>query len=242
MDGQFFIVPSAENGAYLAFAFQEGVPANWKGSTGGTIKAAPVYKDDHVFVGGSTGEFHCAIVGAGFEAKLEWQKKLTRGILASPAVDTLACLVPVEDGRLYNFDAKTGAPLWTRPFTTEQPLTTSPQVSPFTVFQYSQGDRFYAIDKKLGTKLWDNRAAKTVLSVIKSDVYAVDLCNNLLVIDNAKGTVKHTIPMTGFSIYAANTAYPGIFVANSHGRVACIRTSDAGRITPEILTSSQPAR
>ena len=242
MNGQTYFAPAAENGAYLAYSFQEGVLTNWRGSLGGSIKAAPVYEDDHVFVGGSTGQFHCTRVGAGYDAKVDWQKDLSRGILASVVVDRNACYVPVEDGRLYAFDARTGTALWTHPFTTEQPLENSPQVSSNTLFQFSAGDKFYAIDPTKGAKRWDNPTAKTVLMVVKQDVYAIDTRNSLLVMDEAKGSVKATVSMDGFGIYAANTKYSGIFIASASGRIACIRTLDAGRLTPEVLTSTQPAK
>jgi len=242
MNGQTYFVPAAENGAYLAYSFQEGVLTNWRGSLGGSIKSAPIYEDDHVFVGGSTGQFHCTRVGAGYDAKVDWQKALSSGILASAAVDRNSCFVPVEDGRLYAFDSRTGKELWPHPFTTEQPLETSPQVGANSLFQFSAGDKFYSIDPTKGTERWTNPTAKTVLMIVKQDVYAVDTRNNLLVMDEAKGSVKATVPMDGFGIYAANTKYSGIFIASASGRIACIRTLGAGRLKPEVLTSTQPVK
>ena len=57
----------------------------------------------------------------------------------------------------------------------------------------------------------------------------------MLVVDEVLGTVKTSLPLTGWELFAGNTTKPAIYVATKTGKLACIRKLAAGRLTPGLL-------
>jgi len=225
------------DGTYVAFDIQEGIRTNWKGTIQegkhGFIRANPQYMDGHLFVAATNGLVHCRIVTD--KGRLEWQQNVIAAVSATPLLDRRFYLVAVEDGWLHSFDPLTGRRNWNVPFTAKRPLVDSPQAGLNTIYQYARGDRFYAIDPGKGVARWDNPHAVCVLGIFQNMVYAFSTGKDLLALTEVTGEVRHEIPMLGFTLYAPNTAYPGIFVASPNGKLACIRPVSAGRITPDMI-------
>jgi len=235
-----YVFAAMLDGTYVSFDLQEGIRTGWKGTITdgkhGVIQASPVHLDGHVYVAATNGQLHCRIVDT--DGRLQWgPTNLVAAINATPLLDRRFCLVPVADGRLYAFNPATGIPMWLKPFSAQHALVDSPQAGMNTIFQYSRGDRFYAIDPEKGNPRWDHPTAMTVVGIFQNVVYAINTSNDLLALTEVTGEVRHEIPMTGFKHYAPNTSpnYAAIYAASSGGRIVCIRPISAGRMTSEML-------
>ena len=237
-DSRNYFAPLLD-GTYVGYDLQEGVRTGWRGtiadSKHGVITAPVQYLDGHVYVAATNGLLHCRIVDE--KGRLEWSpRNLVASVTAAPLVDRRFLLVPVGDGRLYAIDPLTGMNKWFSPFTAKNPLTTSPQAGMNTIFQYSCGDRFYAIDMDKGKAKWEHPTAKTVVSIFQNVVYAVSTDNTLLAMTEITGEVRHEISMLGFKLFAPNTGQnAAIYAVSENGRITCIRPASAGRLTVDAM-------
>jgi outer membrane protein assembly factor BamB len=231
-DGTYFWVGTTR-GWCSCYLLQEGVLA-WSMGTDSMLAASPAAFGPRVFLGGTDGSVRAAMAGHDFRAA--WQRPIGGAVHAPLAVTDKACLVPCDDNRLYGFAPSTGLELWKQPFICRGPLRDPPQAGAATIFQYAKGDRFYAVNLVSGQKRWDSDSARAVLALIEKQVYLLDRHNNLQVVDEILGTVKTTLPMSGYDRYAANTVTPAIFIGSHDGHMACIRLISAGYLRPEDMT------
>jgi outer membrane protein assembly factor BamB len=233
-DGTYAFVGSDE-GNCCSILLDEAVP-NWVLGTGSTIDVSPVIAAGRVFFGGNDGVVRSAFIGR--ESRKDWKRTLGGSIKGPLAVSDKACLIPCDDYRLYAFQPATGIPLWKQPFITKGQLQEPPQMGPTTVFQYSNGDKFYAINLVSGQKRWESTTARAVLALMDHNAYVLSKGNNLQITDEVLGTVKEQLPLSGFDLYVGNTTASAIFVGNHNGLIACIRLLSAGYIKPSDLPPS----
>ena len=74
-----------------------------------------------------------------------------------------------------------------------------------------------------------------MLAAFDGEVYLLNENNTLLIIDEMLGTVKTSMPLTGWDLFVANTSTPAVYLASKSGNLACIRKTTAGHLTPEML-------
>jgi outer membrane protein assembly factor BamB len=232
-DGTYFYVGST-HGWYYSIMLQEAI-SNWALGTNSMLTAPPALQGNRVFVAGTDSTVRSAMVGR--EPKKSWERSLGGAVNAPMALTDKACLVPCDDNRLYAFQPVTGLNLWKQPFICRAPLREPPQVGPTTVFQRAQGDSFYAINLVSGQKRWENADALTVLALVNNNAYLLDKQNNLMVVDEVLGTVKASLPLSGYDRYVANTTAPAIYIGNHDGRLACLRLESAGYLKPEDMSA-----
>jgi len=220
-DGQRFYVGSAK-GLYHAFGLQEAIRL-WSLYTADVLTAPLEVYSEQVYVAGEDSTFRAA--RAADKGEKVWSKPLGGSVTAAFHVDQRGCFVPCNDGRLYAFVPENGADLWadTRYFICQGPLERGVQVAQSTIFQRAERDKLYAIDLTKGTERWSMAQGLDVLAVIDGTVYLRDVNNNLLLVDEILGEVRSTVPLTGFDLFARNTAAEGAWVATRDGHLACIR-------------------
>jgi outer membrane protein assembly factor BamB len=199
-----------------------------------------------VYAGAVDGNLYARRLTAGGSEEA-WKRKLSGPIMPASTDSSLfqvterGLFVPCVDNRLYALDPSTGVELWQLPFIAQGPIDAPVQLTRQTVFQYARRDSFYAINLGNGQARWSNPAAREVLSAADGAVYVRDASGNLLVIDEILGTVRQSLPMTGFDRFAANTTAPTIWVASSDGKLACISKTSLGRLRPEMLSAAAAA-
>lgn len=237
-DGTYAWIGSTK-GWYYTMLLQEGIAA-YSMSAGGMLTVPPVTFNKNVYVGGSDGRVYASAVGKA--PKSLWKQTIGGHVNAPLVVNDKGCFVPCDDNRLYAFHPASGLSMWKMPFICGTPLRQPPQVGQKTVFQYAQGDQFYAINLTNGLVRWSSPSAIAVLGVVDSDIYLLGQDNNLHVADEILGTVKLTLPLAGFDRYVANITSSAIYVGNGSGRVACIRPLSAGYLKPEDLPKAMTGR
>jgi outer membrane protein assembly factor BamB len=162
-------------------------------------------------------------------------------VVAGFHVDDRAAFIPCLNKRVYAFGLAGGQPLWR--FTTEGQLHDDIQVSENSVFQYSRGDKFYALDVSSGKSRWSMRQGRRVLAAMPSKgvpmAYLVDNARNLLVVDEILGKIQVTIPLTGVNLFADNTSATALYLGNTAGRLVCLRQIGAEHLTPDTLKKAK---
>jgi outer membrane protein assembly factor BamB len=226
-DGKDFFVASVK-GLYHALSLDKGVHL-WAKRTNGAVRAPLVYYREYVYV---AGEDHSLYVSkARPDGKKVWQWKLDGAVVAGFEVEDRGCFVPCEDGRIYAFNPFTGRQLWPA-FVCRESLTTAVQVGSKALFQYAKGDNFYAVNIANGAELWSMRDGRLVLAVIKGDVYLLDKDGNVRIVDEARGTLKAVVSLSGLMTFAPNVQQPAIYGASESGWVICIKPLSEGHVKP----------
>lgn len=230
-DGKVFYVASTK-GWYYAIRLREAVQSWWR-SAEDMISAPVKYSAGYVYVADEAG----TVIASSTQqsGRKQWVRKLNGAVTAEFHVDARGCFVPCDDQRLYAFRAIDGKKLWDRPFVCEGPLQDPVQVAENTAFQFARGDKFYAINLTTGKARWTKPDGRIVLAAFDGEVYLLNSRNTLMIIDEMPGTVKTSLPMTGWDVFAPNVSAPSVYVASRGGAVACIRKITAGRLSPEML-------
>jgi len=230
-DGEFFYVGSTK-GWYFAIRVNEAVKAWWLSAA--DMMTAPLkYYAGRLYLADDSGQVIATAVGE--QGRKVWSQKLPAPVTAEFHVDGRGCFVPCDDNRLYAFGLRAGRPLWDRPFVCQGPLRDAVQVAARTIFQFARRDKFYAINLANGKERWSRPDGRKVLAVMDGEVFLLNSSNTLLIVDEMLGTVRASMPLTGWELFAANTAMPAVYAATRDGRLACIRKVEAGYLKPEML-------
>ena len=230
-DGMHFYAGSTK-GWYYAILLNEAIKDWWR--SGRDMITVPVkYHAGRIYVADDSGMIYASDVAD--RGEKVWTRQLNGPVTAEFHVDERGCFVPCDDHRLYALDLDTGRGLWDRPFLCQGPLRDPVQVAENTIFQFARRDRFYAINLADGRARWSIPEGREVLAVIDGEVFVLTSSNSLLLINEILGTVKTSLPMTGWNLFVRNTSIPVIYVASGDGRVGCIRELSAGRLTSEAL-------
>ena len=230
-DGLSFYVGSTD-GRYYAIRLAEAIVA-WQLAAEDLIAAPVEYHNGNVYVADTSGTLTCARVGQ--PGKEIWSVPMSGAVTAEFHVDGRGCFVPCDDQRLYAFEPMSGARLWELPFVAQGPMRDPVQVAENTIFQYAEGDKFYAVALTSGKERWSRKDGRTVLAAFDGEVFLLNASDTLLILDEVLGTVKTSLSLTGWQLFAANTTAPAIYVATRDGRLACIRKVAAGQLTPEAM-------
>ncbi|MCY2930024.1 MAG: PQQ-binding-like beta-propeller repeat protein [Planctomycetota bacterium] len=188
-----------------------------------------------VFLANQDGEIMAA--QAGKSLKMNWMQSISEPIVAPLAVSKRGLFVAGEQGNLQGFESIGGARTWKEPFRCQGRLVDAPQVSGRTVFQYAQGDTFYAVNLSDGKKRWTMKNGRTVLAIVGEEACILDARRVLRVVNEETGKEKYALPMTGLDLFLPTTASDGIWAAARDGRVFCLRPLSAGRLTLDKLNA-----
>jgi outer membrane protein assembly factor BamB len=226
----------------------------WVMSTDDMI-TAPVEIYDGVVYVGSNDKSMCAAVGQ-FYRKLLWRRDFPAPIVTQFHLDRRGCFVGTLNGEIFILKRKTGEKIkipdeetkvlkdW-GPFICNGQIRDPIQVSRNTIFQRARKDKFYAISIRAGNLRWTNPHGRTVLAVIAPNVYLLDKDRTLLIVDEATGKIKASVPMGGWELFVPNTSLGAIYAASPDGMLCCIRPKGSGHLTVNMLNprvTTKPAK
>lgn len=232
-DGVSFYVGST-NGWYYAILLREAVKGWW--SVAGDMITAPIrHYQDRIYVADDSGVVYATSTAGPDKGKKVWTRRLGGPVTAGFHVDSRGCFVGSDDHRIYAFNLEDGKAIWEQPFLCRGPLRESIQVGANTIFQFARRDKFYAINLVTGKQRWSLPEGRKVLALSDGEVFLLTSTNTLLLVDEMLGTVKTSLPLTGWDLFAANVSQPAVYVASRDGKAACIRKVSAGRLTAESL-------
>ncbi|NBB74536.1 MAG: PQQ-binding-like beta-propeller repeat protein [Bacteroidetes bacterium] len=184
-----------------------------------------------VYVGTSDGRMQCMTGGSVGIRK--WTLTFDRPILAPFHVGPRGLFFAVGN-QVRAHDAISGLKLW-EPVYVDGVIEDGMQLSGTTLYQHARGDGLYAINLTNGEVRWHRPGGWMVLAVMDGQAYVLDTDANLHVMNEITGEVTASVPMARFDFFVPNTQSPAIYAATRSGQIYCIRKSDAGRLTAEML-------
>lgn len=186
---------------------------------------------DRVYVGTIEGQMSCFVVGSAGERR--WSIDYDSAILAPFTVDARG-LFFATGRKIRALDRTTGLSLW-EPVHVEGEIHDAMQLSDTTLYQHAQGDGLYAVNLATGDVRWKMENGKTVVAIMDGQAYVIDTANKLNVVNEITGEVTASLEMMGFDFFVPNTRTPAIYAGSTNGQIYCIRKSDAGQLTAEML-------
>ncbi len=229
-EGYYYV--GGTDGRFRAILLNQALHS-WQVGTGDLITSPLESYGGLVYCAGQDGFVYAFSAGA-IKSKV-WQKKLGGPVTAEMHADSRGLFVPCTDNLLYAFETGTGVELWDPPFYCQGPLRRKVQVSQNTVYQYADGDKFYAIDLATGRERWSKKEGRKAVGNFNGNVYLLDARRRLLVADEMLGEVRHILPTTGLDMFVGNVNAPAIYAVRRDGHVFCIRHTTAGRLRPQDL-------
>jgi outer membrane protein assembly factor BamB len=185
----------------------------------------------HVYAGTNAGQMQC--MTAGNVGMRKWTLKFDSPVVAPFHVGPKGLFFAVGN-QVRAHDAISGVKLW-EPVYVDGVIADAMQLSSTTIYQHARGDGLYAINLTSGEVRWHRPGGRKVLAVMDGQAYVLDTDENLHVMNEITGEITATVPMAGFDFFAANTQSPAIYAATRSGQIYCIRKSEAGRLTAEML-------
>ncbi len=161
IDGSVAFVPLSNSPQSItAFDLFEGKP-RWKKSYG-DVEVTPCLFAQKIFFGNTAGTFFSIERATG---DVRWKFELPdnttlKGIRSSPAADSGTVVFGADDGKVYAFDAETGARRWT--FDAGAPVVASPLIVSGTVFVGNRLGTFFALNLSSGRAAWQSRTGAPI--------------------------------------------------------------------------------
>lgn len=153
-----------------------------------------------------------------------WQFDAAEAIAGPVVQDDRSFYFANKDTNVYRVDAtgpRAAALVWK--YQTEAILDRSPRVTPGAIYQYALGRGLTAIDKQSGQAIWFLPEGVDLLAETSGRAYVITNSDTLAVMDNATGKRLYWMNLTGVVKHAANTTDGMIYIADGHGRIACLR-------------------
>ena len=166
IQGQVLALKDSGSAVSVQWAF----PANEEDSIGGVYNS-PVVGPDLVYVAALNGTLYALDKRTGRDDGIGWKRlvgdvsepaALVGGPVLSP--DNTIVLVGSEDGKLYAYDAKSGAPRSGYPFETEDKIWSTPVVGKGVVYFGSHDKNIYAVDLRSGREKWRRQTGGAVVA------------------------------------------------------------------------------
>ncbi|MCD4824143.1 MAG: PQQ-like beta-propeller repeat protein [Phycisphaerae bacterium] len=234
-DGERYYVASSSK-MYYAVTLLPAVARWWEEINDEIIKAPMACYGRRLYMGTMSGTFRVDF--AGDIRERFWEKPLDGPISTEFHVDSRGAFIGCGDGNIYALNLNDGRNLWD-PVQVKGDIKDPIRVGELTIFQHVHGDGLYAINLANGTKRWRLPQGRKVLATVNGDVYVLGKDNKLVIVNEITGDPKASVLLSGFDFFAENLAAPAVYTATRDGRVFCIRSKDAGRLTVEDIKARQ---
>jgi len=148
------------------------------------------------------------------------------GSIAGPIVrDGMSLLFSSKDTNVYRLDM-VGLPLkrqliWK--YQTAGVLDREPRVTQQVVYQNVPGKGLTAIDKESGQFMWSVPGGVDLLAEANGRAYVITQDRKLVVMDNRNSKKLYSVNFAEVTRYTANTTDSKIYIADEHGRIACLQ-------------------
>jgi len=153
--------------------------------------------------------------------KLLWQFDAAGGIVGPIVRDGSSLFFASGDTNVYRINRFSGEFVWKYP--AGAVLERAPRVTQEVVYQYVCDKGLAAIDKGNGELLWQLPEGVDLLAEAKGKAYVITKAGKLVVMDNNKLKRLYSVNFVGVSKYAANVTDSKIYIADTEGRIACLK-------------------
>jgi len=146
---------------------------------------------------------------------VDWQAATGDNVFSSPAVASGVVYVGSADGRLYAFDAGSGAPVWS--VSTGGSVRSSPAVANGVVYVGADDSKLYAFNAASGAPLWNAAIGSQGFSspAVANGVVYVGSADGKLYAFNAASGAPLWNGATGSSIYSSPAVANGVVYVGS---------------------------
>ncbi len=128
-----------------------------------------------------------------------------------------------KDTNVYRIDmTETNGIAMAWKFQTESVPDRAPRVTEGLVYQYAPGRSLTAVDKQTGQAVWALPEGLDLLAEANGKAYVITTVRTLAVMDNATGKRLYSVNCAPVIDHASNTGDARIYVADDHGRIACL--------------------
>ena len=155
-----------------------------------------------------------------------WQFDASRAIAGSLVRDGMSLFVASKDTNLYRLDmvdTLTTKLAWKQ----QMPglLQKEPRVTAAVVYQYADGEGLTAVDKQSGKYMWSLKEGADLLAEAAGKTYITTNKRTMVIMDNSNAKKLCVVNFVNVSRHAANTTDSKIYIADEHGRLACLEPS-----------------
>jgi outer membrane protein assembly factor BamB len=157
-----------------------------------------------------------------------WQFDASGAIAGSIIIDGMSLFFACKDTNVYRVDM-VGLPVRTRLIWKHQTaavLEDAPIVTQGIVYQHVKGKGLTAIDKNTGSALWQVPGGLNLLTETGNKAYVITNTRTLVVMDNVTAKKLYTVNFAEVSKHVSNTTDDKIYIADVHGRIACLQPAD----------------
>jgi len=154
-----------------------------------------------------------------------WQFDAAGGIAGPIVRDGMSLFFASKDTNVYRVDM-VGLPLkrqliWK--YQTAGVLDREPRVTQQVIYQYVPGKGLTAIDKQSGQFMWSVPGGADLLAEVNGRAYVITQDRKLVVMDNRNSKKLYSVNFAEVTRYTANTTDSKIYIADEHGRIACLQ-------------------
>jgi outer membrane protein assembly factor BamB len=155
---------------------------------------------------------------------LKWRYNTSGPIMGRITVDGFDLYVSSADTNVYKMDARTGTIIWN--YMAGARLEDGPRVTPHAIYQYAGVNGMYALSKKTGNVLWQEKDGRDLLTEKDGKAYLVSASQSIIVVDNVTGKRLFEVSMPGLDTYSANVPDGVMYVGSTAiGRIACLKVA-----------------
>ena len=153
-----------------------------------------------------------------------WQFDAAGGIAGPIVRDGMSLFFASKDTNVYRLDM-VGLPLrrqliWK--YQTAGVLDREPRITQQVVYQNVPGKGLTAIDKQSGQFMWSVPGGVDLLAEAKDKAYVITKNRKLVVMDNLSTKKLYSVNFAEVTRHTANTTDSKIYIADEHGRIACL--------------------
>lgn len=151
-----------------------------------------------------------------------WQRDLVDGIHAPIVRDDQWLYVSVESGKIHKLSITKGLDGWKKQFQAGAALVDSAIAGKEVIYQYAGVKGFYAIDKEIGTSLWQLENGLGLLSEDGDFSHIFAKPGVLIRMNNANPGKIYSVNLAGVAKFASNTTDSKMYISSDKGKVMAV--------------------
>jgi len=231
-DGSLYV--GAANQRFYSLDMLSGFQ-HWQLLTPKTVSATPALAEEVLYIVGQDGRVISLNKG---DRTGNWTFDTEGPIFAKPVVDKDRVYVASTDRSLYSLDRRTGRRMWRERF--DMPLREPPVLCEGRLFQSVPERGLMVLDAGTGKTLWHRQEPASFMTQFGGDAYLFDdeVGARLIRVEAATGKEKANVGAEPASFAAASQVDQSIILATRQGRVVCLRSEKAPRLTPARLAEA----
>jgi len=190
---------------------------DWSLRLGSPVPSPVALSDGRLYFATEAGRVFCVTSA---DKREIWSRQLRGGISGTVAVDAGGTYVAGTDHSLYCFAPGDGSLIWR--YRMDGPCETGPVLTDDTLYQLSTGAGLYAVELPSGSLRWRLEEGRQLLARDGAVAYIL-AGEDLAVVDNAIGRIRHRLAVGSADLAAVNTEDPAVYLCNSNGTLICLQ-------------------